>query len=143
MRVPSKQNFSHHLYFFITTFYFDWLMSHCCLFSICFAIITSWFRGKEHSIEYTLAEIQCIKKIFTYIRHGKLSGATYIDFIYHYTFLEITKFSKILSKLTFFLEIFKKFVKFRRYIRNKCKFWKYFRKFCNFKKRVNGRWSHY
>ena len=25
-----------------------------------------------------------------------------IDFIYHYTFFEITKFSKILSKLTFF-----------------------------------------
>ena len=52
-----------------------------------------------------------------------------IDFIHHCTFFEITKFSKILSKLTFFSKIFENFVKFR----------KYFRKICNFEKNVNGR----
>ena len=66
-----------------------------------------------------------------------------IDFIYHCTFFEITKFSKILSKLTFFSKIFENFVKFRKYFRKKCQFRKYFRKFCNFEKNVNGKWSHY
>ena len=39
----------------------------------------------------------------------------YIDFIYRYTFFEMTKFSKILSKLTFFSKNFKNFVIFRKY----------------------------
>ena len=34
-------------------------------------------------------------------------GRSHSDFIYHYTFFEITKFSKILSKLTFFRKISK------------------------------------
>ena len=74
------------------------------------------------------------------LNRQRVSFWTSIDFIYHYTFFEITKFSKILSKLTF---LFENFVKFRKYFRKKCQFRKYFRKFCNFEKNVNGRWSHY
>ena len=45
-----------------------------------------------------------------------------IDFIYHYTFFEITKFSKILSKFTLFKKKFKNIVKFRKYLYlKKCK----------------------
>ena len=56
-------------------------------------------------------------------------------------FFEITKFSKILSKLTFFSKIFlSSFVSIFEIC--KCKFRKYFRKFCHFENNVNGRWSH-
>ena len=72
-----------------------------------------------------------------------MKSLNYIEFIYHYTFFEITKFSKILSKFTLFSKNFENIVKFRKYIRKICKFRKYIRKICNFEKNVNGRWSHY
>ena len=49
-------------------------------------------------------------------------------------FFEITKFSKILSKLTLFSKIFSNFDKIFENFRKKCQFRKYFRKFCNFEK---------
>ena len=48
--------------------------------------------------------------------HSTVVVQSNIDFIYPYTFFEITKFSKILSKLTFFSKNFENFVKFRKYI---------------------------